>query len=70
MKANGTWGRQAGVHSWRTGEDLAGAWARIDRDVFGLYGRNQLQGYSGPGGWNDPDYLSLGYLSGGRPRPR
>jgi alpha-galactosidase len=65
MKANGTWGRKAGVHSWRTGEDLAGAWARIDRDVFGLYGRNQIQSLSGPGGWNDPDYLSLGYLAGG-----
>ena len=65
MKANGTWGRKAGVHSWRTGEDLGGAWARIDRDVFGLYGRNEVQSYSGPGGWNDPDYLSLGYLAGG-----
>jgi alpha-galactosidase len=65
MEANGTWGRQAGVHSWRTAEDLGGAWARIMRDVFGLYGRNEVQQYSGPGGWNDPDYLSLGYLAGG-----
>ena len=62
-------GRKAGVHSWRTGEDLAGAWARIERDVFGLYGRNVLQNYSGPGGWNDPDYLSLGYLAGGAKTP-
>ncbi len=44
----------------------AGQWGRIDRDVFGLYGRNEVQKYSGPGGWNDPDYLSLGYLAGGR----
>ncbi len=65
MEANGTWGRKAGVHSWRTAEDLAGSWARIVRDVFGLYGRNEVQRYSGPGGWNDPDYLSLGYLVGG-----
>jgi alpha-galactosidase len=33
------------------------------RDVFGLYGRNELQKYNRPGSWNDPDYLLLGYLS-------
>ena len=39
------------------------------RDVFGLYGRNEVQKYSGPGGWNDPDYLLLGYLAGGAKTP-
>ena len=57
---SGTWGRKAGVHSWRTGRDLGGAWGLIVEDVFGLYGRNEVQSYSGPGGWNDPDYLSPG----------
>ena len=65
METTGKWARKAGVHSWRTAEDLGGAWSRIARDGFGLYGRNELQKYSGPGGWNDPDYLSLGYLGGG-----
>ena len=65
MESTGQWARKAGVHSWRTAEDLGGVWTRIVRDGFGLYGRNELQKYSGPGGWNDPDYLSLGYLAGG-----
>ena len=37
--------------------------AAMFRDVFDLYGRNELQKYSGPGSWNDPDYLLLGYLN-------
>jgi alpha-galactosidase len=52
----------AGVHSWRTAKDLAGLLDYILDDGFGLYGQNQLQKFSGPGHWNDPDYLSLGYL--------
>lgn len=61
------WGREAGGHSWRTAGDLGltyeGIPAALFRDVFGLYGRNELQQYSKPGAWNDPDYLLLGYLS-------
>ncbi len=63
MHTAGKWGRKAGVHSWRTARDLGGAWGLIVEDVFGLYGRNEVQCYSGPGGWNDPDYLCLGYVS-------
>jgi alpha-galactosidase len=59
----GRWAPAAGVHSWRTAKDLGGAWGLIVEDVFGLYGRNQVQRYSGPGGWSDPDYLCLGYVS-------
>jgi hypothetical protein len=33
------------------------------RDGFDVYSRNSLYKYGGPGGWNDPDYLLLGYLS-------
>jgi alpha-galactosidase len=62
------WGREAGGQSWRTAGDLGASYdlSRIAenmfRDGFGLYGRNELQKYSGPGAWNDPDYLLLGYL--------
>jgi alpha-galactosidase len=60
------WGGQVG-NSWRTAGDLGGSFegipAALFRDVFGLYGRNELQKYNGPGRWNDPDYLLLGYLS-------
>ena len=30
--------------------------------------RNEIHKYGGPGGWNDPDYLQLGYLNPGRTR--
>ena len=66
-------GRQQLAHGRRSGRIFEGIPAALFRDVFGLYGRNELQKYGGPGGWNDPDYLLLGYLSnwkGGRPRPR
>ena len=29
-----------------------------------LYAKRQLHKFAGPGGWNDPDYLLLGYLRG------
>ena len=28
-----------------------------------MYSRSELHKFAGPGGWNDPDYLLLGYLS-------
>jgi len=64
------WGREADGHSWRTAGDLGGPYDKIGvnmfRDGFDLYGRNALQKYSGPGAWNDPDYLLLGYLANGK----
>lgn len=61
------WGKSAGGHSWRTAGDLGssfqGIGAAIFRDGFDVYSRNELHRYGGPGGWNDPDYLLLGYLS-------
>jgi len=61
------WGKEVGGHSWRTAGDLGqtfeGIAASLFRDGFDLYARNQLQNFGGPGGWNDPDYLLLGYLS-------
>jgi alpha-galactosidase len=61
------WGKEAGGHSWRTAGDLGGSFegipAALFRDGFDVYARNQLNRFGGPGGWNDPDYLLLGYLS-------
>jgi alpha-galactosidase len=58
------WGREVGGNSWRTagdlGHDVVGS---LFRDGFDLYTKNELARYGGPGGWNDPDYLLLGYLS-------
>jgi alpha-galactosidase len=61
------WGRQVGGNSWRTAGDLGGTFEGIAtalfRDGFEVYADNELHRYGGPGAWNDPDYLLLGYLS-------
>ena len=61
------WGKQVGGQSWRTAGDLGGSFEGIGkalfRDGFDVYSRDSLHLYAGPGGWNDPDYLLLGYLS-------
>jgi alpha-galactosidase len=61
------WGKEVGGNSWRTAGDLGGSFEKIGealfRDGFDLYAESSLQKFGGPGGWNDPDYLLLGYLS-------
>lgn len=61
------WGRSVGGHSWRTAGDLGGSFGEIGtalfRDGFDVFTDNELYKYGGPGGWNDPDYLLIGYLS-------
>jgi alpha-galactosidase len=61
------WGKEAGGQSWRTADDLGGSFEGIAkalfRDGFDVYSRDSLHLYGGPGGWNDPDYLLIGYLS-------
>ena len=61
------WGKEVGGNSWRTAGDLGGSFEKIGlalfRDGFDLYAEKDLHRYGGPGGWNDPDYLLLGYLS-------
>jgi alpha-galactosidase len=61
------WGKEVGGQSWRTADDLGGSFEGIGtalfRDGFDVYSRDSLHLYAGPGGWNDPDYLLLGYLS-------
>jgi len=61
------WGREVGGNSWRTAGDLGGSFEGIPqalfRDGFDVYANGGLQDFGGPGAWNDPDYLLLGYLS-------
>ena len=61
------WGKKVGGQSWRTAGDLGGSFEGIGtalfRDGFDVYSSDSLHLYAGPGGWNDPDYLLLGYLS-------
>lgn len=64
------WGAAVGGNSWRTAGDLGGSFegipAALFRDGFDVYSKNELHRYGGPGRWNDPDYLLLGYLSDGK----
>jgi alpha-galactosidase len=61
------WGKDVGGHSWRTAGDLGGSFegipAALFRDGFDVYSKNSLHKFGGPGAWNDPDYLLLGFLS-------
>jgi alpha-galactosidase len=61
------WGKEVGGNSWRTAGDLGGSFEGIGtalfRDGFDVYSRDSLHLYAGQGGWNDPDYLLIGYLS-------
>jgi alpha-galactosidase len=67
MGAVWEWGKEVGGNSWRTAGDLGGSFEKIGlalfRDGFDLYAEKELHRFGGPGGWNDPDYLLLGYLS-------
>jgi alpha-galactosidase len=61
------WGKEVGGHSWRTagdlGDEFEGIARALFRDGFDIYAERELHRHGGPGGWNDPDYLLLGYLS-------
>ncbi|HSD67191.1 MAG TPA: putative Ig domain-containing protein, partial [Vicinamibacteria bacterium] len=61
------WGRAVGGNSWRTAGDFGltfeGIGAALFRDGFDVYADNDLHRFGGPGAWNDPDYVLLGYLS-------
>lgn len=64
------WGATVGGHSWRTGGDLG---FELD-NLFEVAKRNaRLRAWHGPGHWNDPDYIQIGYVGNarqtGEPRP-
>ncbi|MCC6142896.1 MAG: NPCBM/NEW2 domain-containing protein [Candidatus Hydrogenedentes bacterium] len=54
-----TWGKEVGGQSWRTAGDLGFELQRY----YGVAQRNaEHHEFAGPGAWNDPDYLLLGYV--------
>jgi alpha-galactosidase len=58
------WGREVGGHFWRTTGDVGdgtekGLWASMQRIGFGQAG---IERWAGPGGWNDPDNILIGYI--------
>ncbi|MGI8905124.1 MAG: NPCBM/NEW2 domain-containing protein [Candidatus Sumerlaeaceae bacterium] len=64
------WGEEVHGHSWRTAGDLGFELNRI----FDVAARNAtFRAWNGPGHWNDPDYIQIGYIgnarTGGEPSP-
>ena len=57
------WGEAVGGHCWRTAGDLGFELTQY-HDVAS---RNaEYREYAGPGAWNDPDYLQIGYVGAAR----
>lgn len=56
------WGGAVDGHSWRTAGDLG---VELDR-LFPVAAANAAhRAWNGPGNWNDPDYVQIGYVAGG-----
>jgi alpha-galactosidase len=53
------WGTQVGGNCWRTTGDITDTWSSISGIGFGQAGHEK---YAGPGHWNDPDMLVVGYV--------
>jgi len=59
------WGREVGGNYWRTTGDLGippedrSLWTSMSRIGFGQAGKEQ---FAGPGGWNDPDNILIGFI--------
>jgi alpha-galactosidase len=57
------WGREAGGNSWRTTGDLGWNTQQLSSAMFSIgFFQGQIREYSGPDGWNDPDYLLFGNI--------
>lgn len=53
------WGESVGGNAWRTTGDIRDTWERMSKIGFSQAG---LEEYAGPGHWNDPDMLVVGYV--------
>jgi len=53
------WGAQVGGNCWRTTGDISDTWGSMNRIGFGQAGHET---FAGPGHWNDPDMLVVGYV--------
>ncbi len=56
------WGADVGGNLWRTTEDIEDTWASVKQIGF-----SQVENarYAGPGHWNDPDMLVVGWVGWG-----
>jgi alpha-galactosidase len=54
------------ANSWRTTGDIRDTWESMSRIGFS---QDKFVCFAGPGHWNDPDMLVVGYVGWGHPRP-
>lgn len=53
------WAAEVGGNCWRTTGDITDTWSSMSRIGFDQAGHEK---YAGPGHWNDPDMLVVGYV--------
>ena len=53
------WGAEVGGNCWRTTGDITDTWSSMSGIGFGQAGHEK---FAGPGHWNDPDMLVVGYV--------
>jgi alpha-galactosidase len=53
------WGAQVGGNCWRTTGDITDTWSSMSKIGFAQAGHEK---FAGPGHWNDPDMLVVGYV--------
>lgn len=53
------WGAQVGGNCWRTTGDITDTWGSMSKLGFGQAGHEK---FAGPGHWNDPDMLVVGFV--------
>ena len=56
------WGKEVGGNVWRTTGDITDSWSSMAGIGFDHSRRSP---FAGPGGWNDPDMLVVGWLGWG-----
>jgi alpha-galactosidase len=56
------WGAQVDGQTWRTTGDINDSWRSMSNIGFGQDGHEK---FAGPGRWNDPDMLVVGYVGWG-----
>ncbi len=61
-----TWGAEVGGQSWRTTGDLGNEkGGRLPGFYAIAFSNAQHADFAGPGRWNDPDYILIGYVGNG-----
>ena len=61
------WGADVGGNLWRTTGDIQASWTSMSGIGFR---QDKIGDHAGPGHWNDPDMMVVGFVGAGNPRGR